>query len=54
MTARGQPCPGLGRRVASLYQDKEDKNKTRINPENTFNNSVSEVAGPQSNDKAIK
>jgi hypothetical protein len=27
----GEPCPELGRRVASLYQDKEDSMKVNTN-----------------------
>jgi hypothetical protein len=33
------------RRVASLYQDKEVRKKSKINEENTFKDSVLEISG---------
>jgi hypothetical protein len=45
MTTRGQPCPELGRRIASLYQDKEVRMKSRINEENTFKDFGPEISG---------
>jgi len=35
---------------ASLYQDKEDRKKSKLNEENTFKDSVSEISGFYPND----
>jgi hypothetical protein len=43
MTKVGQPCPELGRRVASLYQDKEDSMKVNTNEGKTYKDSVLEL-----------
>jgi hypothetical protein len=40
MTGSGQ----LGRRVASLYQDKEARKKSKINEENNFYDSLREIS----------
>jgi hypothetical protein len=38
------------RRVASLYQDKEVRKKSKINEENPFKDSVPEISGFYRND----
>jgi hypothetical protein len=43
MTKVGQPCPELGRRVASLYQDKEDSMKVNTNQGKAYKDSVLEL-----------
>jgi hypothetical protein len=51
MTKKGQPCPELGRRVASLYQDKEDRKKVNTNEEEAYKDSVLELLDIDSNDR---
>jgi hypothetical protein len=51
MTTRGQPCPERRRRVASLYQDKEVRQKSKIIEEDTFKDSVVELLDIYNNDR---
>jgi hypothetical protein len=48
---KGQPCPELGRRVASLYQDKEDRNNVNTNEGEAYENPVLELLDICGNDK---
>jgi hypothetical protein len=45
MTTKGEPCPEPGRRVASLYQDKEVRKKSKKYEENNLKHSVLERSG---------
>jgi hypothetical protein len=45
MTGFGQPIPEQRRRVASWYQDKEVKNKSKTCEENILKDSVLEISG---------
>ena len=40
-----QPCPEPGRRVASLYQDKEDRRKVKTTEGDSVKDFVNEISG---------